>query len=96
MSSSQAVADVSNTILKLVEPAQSRYSWDVQYFLGSYTTMGIHLFGHIVWDVTRGQLTQHLSNHVEALVDEISYGFTQKLPACEGACAGSDPLTSLA
>ncbi len=46
--------------------------------------MGIHLFGHIVWDVTRGQLTQNLGNHVDPLVDETIFGFAQELPVCEG------------
>ncbi|KAL8733904.1 MAG: hypothetical protein Q9181_003412 [Wetmoreana brouardii] len=46
--------------------------------------MGIHLFGHIVWEVTRGHLTQSLGNHVAPLVDESEFGFAQELPACEG------------
>ena len=56
----------------------------LQYFLGSYTTLSIQLFGHVVWDVTRGQLTQHLGNHVDPLVDETVYGFSKELPSCEG------------
>ncbi|KAI4125181.1 MAG: hypothetical protein LQ338_004405 [Usnochroma carphineum] len=44
--------------------------------------MDIHLFGHVVWDVTRGQLTQNLGNHVEPLVDESEFGYAQELPAC--------------
>lgn len=49
--------------------------------------MGMHLFGHVIWDVTRGQLTQHLNDHIQPLVDETNYGFSQELPACEGAYA---------
>lgn len=63
---------------------------DTQYFLGSYTTMDIHLFGHVVWDVTRGQLTKNLGNHVGPLVDESEYGLTQELPACDGQLANID------
>ena len=37
-----------------------------------------------MWDVTRGQLTQNLGNHVEPLVDESKYGFAKEMPACEG------------
>ena len=58
--------------------------------------MGIHLFGHIVWDVTNGQLTQNLNNHVESLVDETNFGFSQELPACEGAYAEVDLSNLLA
>lgn len=49
--------------------------------------MGIHLFGHIVWNITRGQLTQNLGSHVGPLVDETRFGFSQELPLCEGMCS---------
>ena len=48
--------------------------------------MGIQLFGHVVWDITRGQLTQSLGNHIKPLVDETIFGFSQELPPCEGMC----------
>ncbi|KAI4098309.1 MAG: hypothetical protein L6R37_006539 [Teloschistes peruensis] len=67
----------------LPETTMSSSQAVADYFLGSYTTMGIHLFGHVVWDVTRGHLTQNLGNHVEPLVEEAEYGFAQELPACE-------------
>ncbi|KAL9127900.1 MAG: hypothetical protein Q9217_003310 [Psora testacea] len=35
--------------------------------------MGIHLFGHVVWDVTRDQLTQNLSNHIDPPIEEANF-----------------------
>ncbi|KAL8988949.1 MAG: hypothetical protein Q9177_002056 [Variospora cf. flavescens] len=67
----------------LPEKTMSSSQAVADYFLGSYTTLQIHLFGHIVWDVTRGQLTQNLGNHVEPLVDESDYGFSEEMPACQ-------------
>ncbi|CAO1598740.1 hypothetical protein XANCAGTX0491_002500 [Xanthoria calcicola] len=72
-----------NELKSLPETTLSSSHAVADYFLGSYTTLQIHLFGHIVWDVTRGQLTQNLGNHVEPLVDESIYGFAQEMPACE-------------
>ncbi|KAL8656994.1 MAG: hypothetical protein Q9226_002365 [Calogaya cf. arnoldii] len=72
-----------NELKSLPETTLSSSQAVADYFLGSYTTLQIHLFGHIVWDVTRGQLTQNLGNHVGPLVDESEYGFAQELPACE-------------
>ncbi|KAL9047291.1 MAG: hypothetical protein Q9214_000091, partial [Letrouitia sp. 1 TL-2023] len=72
-----------NELKSLPETTMSSSHAVADYFLGSYTTMGIHLFGHIVWDVIRGHLTQNLGNHVRPLVDESTFGFDQELPACE-------------
>ena len=49
--------------------------------------MRIELFGHIVWDVTRGKLTQQMGSHIGPLVDEAIFGFSQEIPPCEGAYA---------
>ncbi|KAL8668637.1 MAG: hypothetical protein Q9168_006743 [Polycauliona sp. 1 TL-2023] len=70
-----------NELKSLPETTMSSSHAVADYFLGSYTTLQIHLFGHIVWDVTRGQLTQNLGNHVEPLVEESEYGYTREMPA---------------
>ncbi|KAL8729321.1 MAG: hypothetical protein Q9166_004818 [cf. Caloplaca sp. 2 TL-2023] len=72
-----------NELKSLPETTMSSSQAVADYFLGSYTTLQIHLFGHVVWDVTRGQLTQNLGNHVGPLIDESEFGFAQELPACE-------------
>ncbi|KAL8804039.1 MAG: hypothetical protein Q9182_002830 [Xanthomendoza sp. 2 TL-2023] len=72
-----------NELKSLPETTLSSSQAVADYFLGSYTTLQIHLFGHVVWDVTRGQLTQNLGNHVGPLVDESEYGYAQEMPVCE-------------
>ncbi|MCJ1262588.1 hypothetical protein MMC22_002458 [Lobaria immixta] len=67
----------------LPETTMSSSQAVADYFLGSYTTLSIELFGHIVWDITRVHLTQNLGNLVEPLVDESKYGFSQEMPPCE-------------
>lgn len=67
----------------LPETTMSSSQAVADYFLGSYTTLSIELFGHIVWDITRVHLTQNLGNLVEPLVDESKYGFSQEIPPCE-------------
>ncbi|KAH7115000.1 cytochrome P450 [Dendryphion nanum] len=52
------------------------------YFLGSYTTLDLSVYGEVVWIVARRHLTQRLGTLIAPLNEETVFAFQQEIPEC--------------